>query len=261
MSQDPFAHRRFTDREVSAILRRAAELQAQEEDTPGGEGTSLAQLQQAVAELGIKPHLVAKAAADIAGGKQPQATSFFWGSPPKIEVERLVGYQITEESWPAILEEMRRVTGRVGDSRAIGRTWEWISSSEDLLHVTVSPQGKHSRVTVTARFGELGVMTYVFAGMSAFITGLALTSTHHQWPVTVDLAVFGGLFTAAFGTARTLYQAIGNSRRRRVKALLSVLENRPEQAETKLPQVASYQTDPDRESQPAQQVVGIVDRP
>jgi hypothetical protein len=53
MSQDPLVNRKFTEKETGAILQRATELQAEEEGAPAGDGTSLAQLQQAAAELGI----------------------------------------------------------------------------------------------------------------------------------------------------------------------------------------------------------------
>jgi hypothetical protein len=260
MAHDPLVNRKFTEKEAGAILRRATELQAEEASAPVGDGTSLAQLQQAAAELGIKSELIARAAADIASGKKSPSASSFWGSPRKIEVERMVGYPITEESWPVILEQMRSVSGRVGDSRVIGKSLEWTSNSPDTIHVTVLPQGEHSRVKVTAHVGEWGFFCYMLGGIAAFITSLGLTLAHPAWSLPVDMAVVGGLFAAGFGAARTVYQAIGKARRRTTNAILSVLEQQPAQAETEIRSVASYQTPTEDEVQSMSQVVGITDQ-
>jgi hypothetical protein len=259
MSQDPLNQRKFTEKETGAILRRAAELQAEEEGVSSGDGASLAQLQQAAAELGIKPEIIAKAAADIAGGRISPTTSSFWGSPRKIEMERIVGYPITEESWPAILEQIRSVSGRVGDSRTIGKSLEWTSSSPETLHVTILPQGEHSRIKVASHVGEWRFFTYMLSGVAAIVASIGLTASHPGWSLPVDMAVVGGMFAAGFGAARTIYQALGAARRRTTEALLAALENPPEQIETEIRPAATYQTPIEQEAQPAQQVVGVVD--
>lgn len=259
MAHEPSPKRQFTDKEVSEILRRATELQEQVTGTSQDAGTSLEQLQQSAAELGFQPHLVARAAAEIDQSRERPSSFFFWGGPSKIEVERLVGHAITEAEWPEVLATIRRVTGRIGDTSAVGRAWEWTSQSPTVFHVSVTPQGTHSRVKVTFRVGDWAAAIYTMTGISAFVASLGLISTH-AWSLPVDMAVVGGLFAGAFAASRVAFQAITRSHRRTVTKLLSVLEAPPEQAEI-LPQPSiTPQTRFDQEPQPVEQVLGISDQ-
>src|SRR5437764_11565147 len=73
---------RFTEKQVSAILKRAAELQTARGDAADpAAGFSLAQLQQAAAELGIDPGFLEAAAAEMEKGRRPGGRDSFCGGP------------------------------------------------------------------------------------------------------------------------------------------------------------------------------------
>src|SRR5438105_12921837 len=104
MSNLPSSREQFTDKQVSAILRRAAELQSGRGDAGGQSGASagfsLQQLQQAAAELGIDPRCIEEAAAELESVRPSEGRSSFWGGPSLVVVERIVDGSITEEDWP-----------------------------------------------------------------------------------------------------------------------------------------------------------------
>lgn len=219
--------RTYSDKEVSAILRRAAELQSKEENHIAGDGTTLAQLQQSAKELGLSPHVIARAAEEADTGGTAGAANWILGAPLSVEVERVVNHSIAPENWPALLYEIRRITGRVGDARTVGSAFEWTSDSPDLIHVSLAPQGDRSRVSVKARFGEWAAACFTISGSLALIAGVGLAAVHHLLAPAGE-AVFGGLFAAAFVGGRAAYQAIGRARLRSTNRLVSLLE-RPQE--------------------------------
>src|SRR5262245_23194498 len=124
MSDHEPENQRFTDQQVGAILRRAVEMQSAGGSGPlSGEavgGTSLAQLQQAAAELGIDARLIADAAAEVAKGRAGGRGFSLLGGPWSVDIERAVAGPVTEEAWPLLVQTIRRASGRVGATAQIG---------------------------------------------------------------------------------------------------------------------------------------------
>src|SRR5947209_11589307 len=108
MTDPQDVRQKFTEKQVSALLKRAAELQnAYAEPTAAADpaaGFSLAQLQQADAELGIDPEFLAAAAAEMEKGSGRGGRASFWGGPWVTEIERTVDGQVSEEEWQEVLE-------------------------------------------------------------------------------------------------------------------------------------------------------------
>jgi hypothetical protein len=230
MPEEQQLARRFTEKEVSAILKRAVELQAAVREDglgaaePGG-GTSLVQIRQAAAELGLEPRLVEQAALEVAAACAPRGRSGFWGGPWNVRHERVVDGTMTEQDWPALLAEIRRATGRVGDVSAVGKALEWSSVEPDTLHVSAVPEGDRTRIQVTGRFGSWGAMCYLISTTVAVLLSLGLCTTHH-WPVLLNLALVTGLLTTSFATARTVFNRLCSARRRMAQGLVERLERR-----------------------------------
>jgi hypothetical protein len=266
MAQEPVGNRRFTEKEISAILQRATELQAHEEGTSPGGGMSLEQLQQAATELGIKPHLISRAAADVASGSMERPYSF-WSPTTHLHLEGVVPHRISEDNWPTLLNKMRRVSGRVGDSVSVGKSFEWTSDSPDTCHVSVTPHGEQSRVSIASRYGEWIMVFYFLPLLPAFIACIVATkATSFSGPV--DTAVILGILAGAMGLGHLGFANLARARRRTAQALMTVLETPTEdtvaEAQTTIaevplvtavPPVASYLTQSDNEAQPVVQVV------
>src|SRR5688572_20400881 len=93
--------RRYGDKEVGAILRRAAELQSSDAEgmTPADLDLSIDDLERIASEVGIDARHVRKAASELDGGNLAPP-SFHWaGAPSVVNLERTVEGEITTEAW------------------------------------------------------------------------------------------------------------------------------------------------------------------
>lgn len=82
--------RKYTDRQVRLILKSAVELQQRTErdDDPSG-ATSLAELEQMAAEVGLDSSLVRRAVAELDTVGAPSERNAFLGSPTYIVLEQV----------------------------------------------------------------------------------------------------------------------------------------------------------------------------
>ena len=118
MSDELSNDRRYTEKEIQAILKRASELQATRAENPSAaDGTTLAQLQQPAAEIGIDADLIAQAAQSLNPGEDAGSSSLLAGGPWKVDFDQIVPGEVTEENWAFVVDEMRAATGRVGSAR------------------------------------------------------------------------------------------------------------------------------------------------
>jgi hypothetical protein len=159
------ADRRFDEKEVGALLKRAAELQAGVGDS-GPDLPTLSQVQQAASELGIRPEFLEQAAAELS--HRPPRTGIFDGS---IRTRRSVTIpgRMTSDRWPMALDQMRVELGRVGTPGQVGEAFEWTT---DGFHVSLVPDGPNTRVSIQSEITPaLGL--YLFLPL---MLGIALIS-------------------------------------------------------------------------------------
>lgn len=103
---------RFTDRQLSALIRRAAEAQAAEDE---GSHT-LAEIQAIAAEVGISPAVIAELATQVAPEPVNRWPSIF--GPSALELARLVT-GAPSIYVPELLETIRAATGHAGEAQQI----------------------------------------------------------------------------------------------------------------------------------------------
>lgn len=125
--------RRYTDEEVAAIFRTAAEEpQSPPVHVPRSEGLTLADLQEIGREVGIPPDVVAHAAQslDVRGRA---ASRTLLGLP--IGVERAVELNrwLTDQEWEHLVVELREVFNAKGTVRAYGSFREWTNGNLQAL--------------------------------------------------------------------------------------------------------------------------------
>ncbi len=198
------AERRFSDRDINAIIKRAGELQLGA-SSDKSTGATLEQIQQAAAELGITPDMVAKAAQDVDSGYAADATLLFLGGPIRADFSRVAKGAILEQDVPGILKEIRRVSGRVGFPKSIGNALEWQSNQPDGLHVVLTPEKDHTTIDVRAAFGAwtglcIALPMTMACALGAFCLG-------EGGPV-VGAAVGLSLLIGSFLLGRSLYAGV-----------------------------------------------------
>jgi len=225
MSDSHYGEPQYTEKEVSAILKRAAELQGDGAKATGG--TSLTQLQQAAAEIGIDPSMVQRAADELASSA-PRGPGAAWlGGPWGVDYDKLLPGVIDENSWPGVVEDLRSATGRVGTPKQVGKGYEFLSNDPDTLHVTFTPSGSSTRVRVTARFGEWGAVFYVLPSLFALFISVITTAVlakHGLMTPQLALTILFGVPSATLIAGRAGFGRVAKKKRLQTQRLISRLE-------------------------------------
>ncbi len=178
--------RRYSDSEIAAIFRAAAEgpqLLPQRE-VPREEGLTLAELQAIGQEVGIAPEAVAQAAQglDVRRGAQSRR---FLGLP--IGVARTVNLnrRLSDQEWERLVVLLREVFNARGVTRSDGSLRQWTNGN---LQVLLEPTETGHRL----RFGTL------HGGASAMI-GAGLTALGAAGVVAIVTSINGTLGAAMTG--------------------------------------------------------------
>lgn len=149
MSSDP--SRRFTDREVSVILRRAVEI---DESRGGAEraaaGLSLDDLRQIAREVGISTEAVDRAVAGL--GRGPVLAPVLTGAPVVRRAVRGVPGELSRDRIARLVQAIDERADHTGAiSEALGSV-RWTAS--DRLRsslVTITPTGGETRIQVVEK--------------------------------------------------------------------------------------------------------------
>lgn len=153
----PMSDRTYSEREITAILARAAEEQRRGPNREGAPGLTLSEIERAGAEAGIAPALVRQAAADLDAG----FLALDPDRPNTAVVERWVDAPLCLAAWEDVVAalQVRYGSGTTGaPSAREGASLEW-------THASVS--GTRTTVTASPREGCTRVRVVVVDGGSA----------------------------------------------------------------------------------------------
>src|SRR5262247_4251042 len=192
--------RRYTDTEIAAIFRAAADgPQPPAREVPRDEGLTLADLQTIGREVGIAPDAVAQAAhaLDVRVGAQSRT---FLGLP--IGVARTVNLnrRLTDEEWERLVVQLREVFNARGSTRSDGSLRQWTNGN---LQVLLEPTESGHRLRFRTMHGgaqasiAMGFVCFGAAAVTTLIT--ALTGSLGE--------ALGGI--AFLGAAGSLFVAVG----------------------------------------------------
>ena len=149
MPDDPTNQQLFTEKEISAILKRSAEIQA-ESDPAETTGLSLTELKQIAGEVGINPAHVESALAELRAGSTGRKPFYFFGGPTFVHLERVVEGEVSPDQWETIAAEIRQSFRTVGTTALVGQSLEWTQKSRE----------KEDQVTVSSRNGRTKIRIY-----------------------------------------------------------------------------------------------------
>ncbi|NNM05479.1 MAG: hypothetical protein HKO65_10280 [Gemmatimonadetes bacterium] len=214
--------RRFTDREIGQILRRAVEL---EEGSPSkavssARGLTLVELQEIAKEAGIDPGMVGRAVAEVEsrGGLEPWSI----GGPSGVKREvRTVPGELPREQ----VGELMRVVDQEVEAQgtvveALGAV-RWTSNTRFLsTQVSVEPSGEDTLLRVEERFSEAvrGPLHGIPAGWATMVGLLVgVEQLALAWPLVLVLMAVTGIL--GWGTGDLIWRGISAGSQRRVRAL------------------------------------------
>jgi len=239
MTESEEHRRRYGDKEVGLILKRAAELQSQGPASAAGGGLSLRDLEEIAAEAGIDPGSLRRAAAELDSGKaamHDEATARFLGGPPTIRYERTLNGEISAESLEQLVVPIQRAAQSHGQGGVLGGTLTWQHKSSDgarSLQVIVASRNGRTRIIIEERnaglawgihggiIGGAGVGGGLGIGLGVGIGALGSALFSIAFPI--------GALGGAYLLSRTIF---GSAVRRRQRILRELLDQLTEEVES-----------------------------
>jgi hypothetical protein len=182
---DSDSSRRYTDREVAVVLRRASEIE--EAGGPGAGGAlSRADLEEIAREVGISQEAIGRALAELEHRKEPGALVV--GAPRVRRAARAVQGELNEDAMARLIrlvDERAESNGVI--SEALGSV-RWTSSERfGSTQVSITPEAGETRIQVVEK-------------SAARLKG-ALHGVPAAWGLIGAMGVAGGLGLAGAGAA------------------------------------------------------------
>jgi hypothetical protein len=227
--------RRYTEEEVDAILKEAAEVQTSDRSLlPATHGMTMSQLQEIAREAGISPDAV-KLAARRLGSVPATSTTMFFGLPlgvgRTIELDR----ELTNHEWEQLVADLRVTFNARGVTRQEGSLRSWSNGN---LQALLEPTATGQRLRLKTLHGgarmalQMGLITI---GGSIVVAAVSAVKGTVGDPATLSSLVtmmLTGSAMLGFGTI----PLPGWARRRR-KQMDEIADRAAQVSSTSLPEV------------------------
>ena len=224
--------RRYNEKEVADIIKRASELQQLESTSESTTGMSLTELEQVAREAGLDPALVRRAATDLDTRVSDQKPSAFIGAPTNLVLERTIDGELPADEFETVVLEIQRELG-LGQASTLGRSLVWTMQgvsrrrvSSRTVQVTVTPRNGRTTIRMEEPLGQVagGLFGGLMGGLGGGTSGIAMgigMGVFHSAPIAVGL--IGGMVSASYLLARTIFGRTVRSRGERMQRLMSRL--------------------------------------
>ncbi|MFQ5680257.1 MAG: hypothetical protein ACE5HP_12470, partial [Gemmatimonadota bacterium] len=232
MAEHELVPRRYSEKEVARLLRRATELQRTESSVPGSGGLTLAELEEVVAEAGIDPRYLRRAAAELQAGPPGEFWARVVGSPIAFVLERTVKGEFPESEFEELVPLISSATLGQGNASAVGKTLTWSSRSDtntSSQQVLITSRHGETAIRIEERLGGLagglfgGFLGGVGGGLGLGLGGaLGGVLGSAALAVAFPIAALGGSYLAA----REIFAAQVRKHRRRMERLLEEIVER-----------------------------------
>jgi hypothetical protein len=225
--------RRFNEKEVALIIKRASELQQNEATPDSITGMSLAELEQVAREAGLDPELVRRAASDLDTRVTDQTPNRFLGAPTVLRLERTIDGEVPTDEYEPLVLEIQGLLGEVGSASTIGRSLQWTvqsaarrRASTRTVQVTISPRNGRTTIRIEERLGGLagGLFGGLMGGLGGGTTGISAgigMGVLHSWAAFAG--IWGGVVAGSYLLARTIFGRVARGRGEALQNLMSRL--------------------------------------
>lgn len=224
------AERRYDDRDVSRLLKRAAELQRSSGGTRASTGLTLGELEEIAGEAGIDPGSLRRAAAELeeqrdAGGR---AGRLFAGAPMRLLYERTLPFEASAVALDSLLPAIELGAAVPGQLTRSGNTLSWRSDDKVTprrVNVVVSVRNGQTVVRLEEWFGTLTGVLYgaVVVPCTGASLGVGAALSHALLGAAMIFAVPATVAVAGVALVRSGLRAKIRSRRKALERLLEEL--------------------------------------
>lgn len=186
--------RRYSEDEVAQIFEHATEAQkASLPASRGGEGLTLAELQDVGREVGLPPELVARAARSLASAGQPHDRKILGlpvGVGRTVELDR----PMTDAEWHQLVVDLRETFDARGKLSDQGAFKQWTNGN---LQALLEPTPTGQRLRLKTRHGSAMSLMSTGLGMFGITAAIWTVMTFRGAPF--DPSSFNALLATGLG--------------------------------------------------------------
>jgi hypothetical protein len=215
--------RRFTEREVAMVLRRAVDMDQDAAVETASTGLSLNELREIAGEVGIRSGAVDRAVAEMDRGRRVEPRALLGPPASQVTIRSVPGPLSLESLQDLVQVADERVSTPGIVTEALGAV-RWTSQDRFLTtQVSLTPEGEGTTIRVQERLaGRVRRGLHLVSGSWGAILGLAVTAS-------IDLpaaVVVGGATVLGLGVGRAVWSVLSGRSRARVEDLAAELERR-----------------------------------
>ena len=226
MSDTPLDDRKFTDREVRAILKKAVE-KTPSRALESGSGLSLAELKSIGEEVGIDPVRLEDAARSVVAHDDNRRAGVL-GSPRVLNVDRRVPGEFAAEDAPEILAIIRRTMGHQGSTQEIQGSLEWSATNEVIdRYVTLSAKDGETTIRASSNLSGMAVVSFLPAGALGSIFTIAGLANFFKNGEPLSLIIGLTLIPVLFLIMRRVFGMLGRSEAAKLERVIEELTKLP----------------------------------
>ncbi len=240
MTENREHRRRYGDKEVGLILKRAAELQRQEPASAAGGGLTLSELESIAEEVGIDRRHLRQAAVELdASGAalHAEGAARLIGGPLTIRFERTLPGELPVSEFERLVPLLQQAADGHGQASLLAHTLTWQSVSpntERSLQVIISSRDGRTRIRIEERLNQLAGGLFggivggggggigLGVGLGVGLGALGSAAFAIAWPI--------GIIGGAYLLARSIYGSVVRRRQRVLRDLLDQLTEEVEAA-------------------------------
>jgi hypothetical protein len=232
MSDSDSTQRRYSEKEVSRLLKRATELQRTTGVSPAARGLTLAELEDIAAEAGLDPALLRQAAAELDVGSLPEAGSGIGarlaGAPLRTVIERTLPGEVPATAFAAMVPLIQMAADAPGQASQVGNTMTWQSqnpANPRSLQILVAAHAGNTLIRIEERYGALagGLFGGFVGGGSGVSLGVGGALAGALGSVAIAVALPVAITTTTFVVIRRVFRSIVRRRRGVLERLLDTL--------------------------------------
>lgn len=227
MSDKNLPARRYDDKEIARLLKRATELQAHEPHRVERDGMTLAELEAIAREAGIDPSLLQQAASEL--DREP--SNHGWiphlvGETPSLIIERAFEGELATNDLEGLVPLVNVAADTTGNVSLVGRTLNFSGGGQQSarsVQILITGRDGRTQLRIEERYGQLlgglygGIVGGGGVGMGIGVgAGIGTALGSAIFVVGIPIA----LFSSSYVIARTLFRTIVRKRRKALTRLV-----------------------------------------
>ncbi|HMB90534.1 MAG TPA: hypothetical protein VKP65_06785 [Rhodothermales bacterium] len=218
--------RRYSEREIGAILKRATEWQEERDETTASApaGLTLEEIEEIAREVGVDADLVRRAATETVYTCTPEKGWHLLGAPIKVKHEAVMSAPAREEDLDEMVVAIRAHLGQKGRFEKLNGVLTWTSPERgDQVEISVVPKGKHTQVQGKQFFLGIAMSIFFLPLFFTLIIGSAYLAEEVGMPALLEIALLTGAMLAVFGLGRVGFKLWTRQQRQKMETLMQHL--------------------------------------